>query len=245
MKVLALSVDPVKLRCDFTLWDAALAQTGPLELEFLRQRQVPGKNPIRHRRKQTLRKISALRLAFHRSGIDHLGQNRQAIRSAGWGQRRNYPIENRVRPMIQELPPVLFGAFFTVATAWAIGAILLQRLPAILYRGEARLFAFLIGSACLSGIVFLLCAAKLASPSVFLALGTGCIGYALYSRRTGRTVHSSLHCRRLVALDFCGSLWSVRNLLSHERHGAREEPGWNDLSSRSGRPLQRKRTDFR
>ncbi len=83
--------------------------------------------------------------------------------------------------MIQELAPVLFGAFFTVATAWAIGASLLQRLPGIFYRGEARLFAFLIGSACLSGIVFLLCAVKLAFPGVFFALGAVCIGYALYS----------------------------------------------------------------
>ncbi len=35
LKVLPLVVDPVKLHCDFTLWEVAFAQTGPLELEFL------------------------------------------------------------------------------------------------------------------------------------------------------------------------------------------------------------------
>jgi hypothetical protein len=34
LKLLALVIDHVKLVCDFTLWDVAFAQTGPLDLEF-------------------------------------------------------------------------------------------------------------------------------------------------------------------------------------------------------------------
>jgi hypothetical protein len=77
---------------------------------------------------------------------------------------------------------VLFGATFTVATAWALGAILLRRLKVdALYRLEERLLAFVVGSACLSAIVFALSAAHLARKGVFLALGVLSIGYALYS----------------------------------------------------------------
>jgi hypothetical protein len=76
---------------------------------------------------------------------------------------------------------VLFGAAFTVATAWALGSILLRRLSLTLYRLEDRLFAFILGSACLSAIVFALAVVKLARESVFLFVGIGAIGYALYS----------------------------------------------------------------
>jgi hypothetical protein len=77
---------------------------------------------------------------------------------------------------------VLFGATFTVVTAWALGSILLRRLKVdTLYRLEERLLAFVVGSACLSAIVFALSAAHLARKGVFLALGLFSIGYALYS----------------------------------------------------------------
>ena len=75
---------------------------------------------------------------------------------------------------------ILFGAVFTVATAWALGTLLIRKLSLVFYRSEERLFAFLTGSALLSGIVFLLCAARLAWKPVILVLGLGIIAYSLY-----------------------------------------------------------------
>jgi hypothetical protein len=76
---------------------------------------------------------------------------------------------------------VLFGASFAVATAWALGAILLRKLSLSLYRIEERLFSFVVGSACLSALVFVLATVKLVRKGVFLTLGLLIIGYALYS----------------------------------------------------------------
>jgi hypothetical protein len=76
---------------------------------------------------------------------------------------------------------ILFGAGFTVLTAWCIGAILLRKLSLALYRMEERLFAFMLGSACLSAIMFALAAMHLVRRGVLLALGILVIGYALYS----------------------------------------------------------------
>ncbi|HMD49290.1 MAG TPA: discoidin domain-containing protein, partial [Bryobacteraceae bacterium] len=70
----------------------------------------------------------------------------------------------------------------TVAAAWAMGAILLRGFAGIFYKWEARLFAFIAGSACLSAVVFLLCIFKFARPGVFLAIGLASIGYALFSK---------------------------------------------------------------
>ena len=76
---------------------------------------------------------------------------------------------------------ILFGASLTIATAWALGAILLRKLSIALYRAEERLFSFLLGSACLSAIMFALATLKLARRGVFLALGILVVGYAFYS----------------------------------------------------------------
>ena len=76
---------------------------------------------------------------------------------------------------------ILFGWLFTVATAWALGTLLLRRLSFVFYRWEEPLFAFLIGSALLSAIVFLLCAAHFAWKALFLILGLAIILYALRS----------------------------------------------------------------
>ena len=75
---------------------------------------------------------------------------------------------------------ILFGWTLTVATAWALGAILIRKLSLVFYRTEEWLFSFLIGSACLSAIVFALASVKLARKGVFLALGVLAIGYAVY-----------------------------------------------------------------
>ncbi len=76
---------------------------------------------------------------------------------------------------------ILFGWLFTVATAWSLGEMALSRLPVNFYRWEQRLFAFILGSACLSAIVFGLCAARLAWKPIFLIMGFTIIGYALWS----------------------------------------------------------------
>ncbi|MBZ5606825.1 MAG: discoidin domain-containing protein [Acidobacteriia bacterium] len=83
--------------------------------------------------------------------------------------------------MIRTLAAVLFGACFTVATAWALGALLLRRCSISLDRWEERLLAFVLGSASLSAIVFLLCAVRLVHPGVLLAVGLAGIGYAVRS----------------------------------------------------------------
>ena len=76
---------------------------------------------------------------------------------------------------------ILFGASFTVATAWSLGAILLRKLSLTLYRTEERLFSFLLGSAGLSALMFVLAALKLVRKGVLLPLGILLIGYAIYS----------------------------------------------------------------
>src|SRR5450432_2982620 len=49
---------------------------------------------------------------------------------------------------------ILFGAALTVATAWALGAILFQKLSLSFSRLEQYCLAFIVGSACLSAIDF-------------------------------------------------------------------------------------------
>ena len=67
---------------------------------------------------------------------------------------------------------ILFGAGFTVATAWCCGALLVRRLRiAELDRIERALFSFLSGAACLSVLVFFFCLAQQARPAVFLGAG--------------------------------------------------------------------------
>jgi len=75
---------------------------------------------------------------------------------------------------------ILFGTGLTIATAWALGAILIRKLSLVLYRTEEWLFSFMVGSACLSGIVFALAMTGLARKGVFLALGALAIGYAVF-----------------------------------------------------------------
>jgi hypothetical protein len=74
---------------------------------------------------------------------------------------------------------ILFGWLFTVATAWALGTLLLRKLSLVFYFWEERLFAFLVGAALLSAIVFVLCAAHLAWKPLFLVLGLAIIFYAV------------------------------------------------------------------
>jgi len=77
--------------------------------------------------------------------------------------------------------PILFGALFTLATAWSLGMLLLRSVAPSLDIWERRLLAFVAGSACLSEIMFALSAARLVHRGVLLALGLASIGYAVYS----------------------------------------------------------------
>jgi hypothetical protein len=77
--------------------------------------------------------------------------------------------------------PILFGALFTAATAWSLGMLLFRRLALVFHAWEERLLAYIVGSACLSGIMFVLCATRLARRGPLLFLGLAIIGYAVYS----------------------------------------------------------------
>src|SRR3984957_2566961 len=77
--------------------------------------------------------------------------------------------------------PILFGALFPAATAWSLGVLLFRRLSLVLHQWEGRLLAFVVGSACLSGIMFALSATFLVRRGILLVVGLGIIGYAIYS----------------------------------------------------------------
>jgi len=77
--------------------------------------------------------------------------------------------------------PILFGALFTLATAWSLGMLLLRRVVPSLDAWEGRLLGLIAGSACLSEVMFALCAAKLLYSGALFALGVASIGYAIYS----------------------------------------------------------------
>src|SRR5581483_3301229 len=95
----------------------------------------------------------------------------------------------RARELHSAMPQavwILFGAIFTVATAHALGPLLLRATAIDLYREEQDLLGFIIGSAVLSLIVFLLATLGLARKGVFLALGTLLIAAAFrYASRRG------------------------------------------------------------
>ena len=66
---------------------------------------------------------------------------------------------------------ILFGAAWTWITALALGKLLLRRLGVRLYREEETPLAYLVGSACLSTIVFALAAAQIFYKGTVLATG--------------------------------------------------------------------------
>lgn len=64
---------------------------------------------------------------------------------------------------------IFFGSAFTVASSYAAGRLVLRN--ARLQRGELELFAFVVGSACLSLAVFAAAVAWLVYPATFLVIG--------------------------------------------------------------------------
>lgn len=66
---------------------------------------------------------------------------------------------------------ILFGALFTIATAYGLGRLLLQRLKPDFTREEQHLFGFVAGAPVLSLIIFLLACVHLIYDATFLVLG--------------------------------------------------------------------------
>ncbi|MBI3693475.1 MAG: hypothetical protein HY238_01355 [Acidobacteria bacterium] len=77
---------------------------------------------------------------------------------------------------------ILFGSGFTVAASYAVGRWFLRATGGwpLFRRGERAVFAFAMGAAWLSNLVFLLCAARLASTWVF---GAGAAAATNHCRR--------------------------------------------------------------
>ena len=77
-----------------------------------------------------------------------------------------------------KLLAVVFGAIFTFSTAWCLGMILFRRLRIPLYQIEESLLAFIVGSACLSELMFAVAAVHLARTWVFVVVGTAALAGA-------------------------------------------------------------------
>lgn len=60
--------------------------------------------------------------------------------------------------MMPQSLPILYGAVFTVLVSAAAGNLLLRRLGLKFHRAENLLLGFVLGSACLSSLVFALAA---------------------------------------------------------------------------------------
>src|SRR4051812_19387809 len=66
---------------------------------------------------------------------------------------------------------ILFGAGFTVATAWSLGRLVFHKLRLKLLPVEHELLAALTGASILSVLIFAICALQLAYVPTFLLLG--------------------------------------------------------------------------
>ena len=185
VKVLVYATDNVKLTADFTIWSEGLQQTGPIELSFLVNGHLLDKLKYATAGYQHFEKASSCRLVVRRHRIDHLRRCRQALCLASGRQEVRFHSDARRVPPVMHAAltvlAILFGWLFTVVTAWALGTLLLRKLSLVFYRSEERLFAFIVGSALLSAIVFVLCAVQLGWKSLFLVLGLAIILYALRS----------------------------------------------------------------
>lgn len=105
---------------------------------------------------------------------------------------------------------ILFGALFTIASAYALGCVLLRTMPV------PRVVVFGAGSAALSLVVFVLLSAGLATREIFLPLGFCLIAAALLTHRdrgpggTGFSLWSL--CFFLPILGVFGVLYVVHAL---------------------------------
>ena len=76
---------------------------------------------------------------------------------------------------MKEAAYILFGAAFTTAASYSAGRLMLGRLRLEFSRQEERAFAFILGSAVLSWLVFALAAAHVVYKGVLLGLGVALI----------------------------------------------------------------------
>ena len=72
---------------------------------------------------------------------------------------------------MRQVLSILFGALCSGGTSYCLGMILLRRLNLKLERTEYSALAFVVGSACFSEVIFVLCSIGLARKEVFVALG--------------------------------------------------------------------------
>jgi len=86
---------------------------------------------------------------------------------------------------------ILFGACLTIATCLAIGRLLLRAIPIELHRVEEDVLGFVVGSACLSFLVFLTAAAGIARKGVFVSLAAAILTLA-YRRGAHRSLRKAL-----------------------------------------------------
>ncbi len=93
--------------------------------------------------------------------------------------------------VFKEVGGILLGAGLTVVCSYLLGRTLLSRFPRVeaeLTAAEHALFSFAAGTACLSGLVFLLCATGLFyDASVWLLAGLIVAAAAKWARRSPRT----------------------------------------------------------
>jgi hypothetical protein len=73
--------------------------------------------------------------------------------------------------LMKTLAYITFGWLFTVVVSWFVGKLLLRRLSLRLYKQEEDILGFVVGSACLSTVIFLLCSLHVAYKAVFLTVG--------------------------------------------------------------------------
>src|SRR5260370_7920417 len=78
-------------------------------------------------------------------------------------------VPGRVLPVMHVIY-TLFGPAFTIAFAGALGTLLLRKLSLSLHRLEERLLAIVLGSACLTPLLFALCPVGLPQKGPYLFL---------------------------------------------------------------------------
>jgi hypothetical protein len=77
---------------------------------------------------------------------------------------------------------ICFGWLLTVLASWCAGKLLFRRLSVRLHRLEEDVMAFLLGSACLSTLIFLICVIHLAYKPVFLTVALAAIAAGIQQR---------------------------------------------------------------
>jgi hypothetical protein len=117
--------------------------------------------------------------------------------------------------MMPQILYILYGAVFTVLVSTAAGSLLLRRLGLKFPRGENFLLGFVLGSACLSSLVFVLAACGLARPWVFQLCAFAILGTwgalrarrpadAVEERQPGPDTRLPIFWRVLLSAGFCG-----------------------------------------